>query len=217
MYHRFQRRHDSHVERVTYISGDTWNTNPSRSAGRRLSARTNGRCCGRASKPAATSSTLRAGGVDPWSPASDLPLSGRAAAPATPWPNVIHCGAGLDSQGRGDGWFELGSTIGWFAPKGFALSVGVAAGEGWIRVGQGHCFRVAFIDSERSRSVRAVVVLLVGGEKRSLRPSGPAPGAAEDVVVRRANVRCRMLARVRSREHRTARRHARMSARRSRR
>ena len=28
MYHRFHAPHDCQVERVTYISGDTWNVNP---------------------------------------------------------------------------------------------------------------------------------------------------------------------------------------------
>ncbi|HEY2594216.1 MAG TPA: archaetidylserine decarboxylase, partial [Chloroflexota bacterium] len=28
MYHRFHAPHDCHVDRVTYISGDTWNVNP---------------------------------------------------------------------------------------------------------------------------------------------------------------------------------------------
>ena len=28
MYHRFHAPHDCRVEQVTYISGDTWNTNP---------------------------------------------------------------------------------------------------------------------------------------------------------------------------------------------
>ena len=28
MYHRFHAPHDARVEKVTYISGDTWNTNP---------------------------------------------------------------------------------------------------------------------------------------------------------------------------------------------
>src|SRR5580704_15045497 len=28
MYHRFHAPHDCHVERVTYVSGDTWNVNP---------------------------------------------------------------------------------------------------------------------------------------------------------------------------------------------
>ena len=28
MYHRFHAPHDCRVERVTYISGDTWNVNP---------------------------------------------------------------------------------------------------------------------------------------------------------------------------------------------
>ena len=28
MYHRFHAPHDCHVDRVTYVSGDTWNVNP---------------------------------------------------------------------------------------------------------------------------------------------------------------------------------------------
>ena len=28
MYHRFHAPHDCSIERVTYISGDTWNVNP---------------------------------------------------------------------------------------------------------------------------------------------------------------------------------------------
>ena len=44
MYHRFHAPHDCRVEQVTYISGDTWNVNPSRSsASRSSSARTSAR------------------------------------------------------------------------------------------------------------------------------------------------------------------------------
>jgi len=50
-------------------------------------------------------------------------------------PNVIPCAAHF-AKGEEMGWFQHGSTIIVFAPKGFALCGGIAAGAR-VRMGQG--------------------------------------------------------------------------------
>jgi phosphatidylserine decarboxylase len=134
MYHRFHAPQDCTVEHVTYLSGDTWNVNPIALARvERLFCR---------NERAVLRARLARGG-DPVAlvPVAailvaslrlrflDLLLHLRYAGPAE-----IACDARL-SKGEEMGWFEHGSTIIVFAPRGFVLCDGVAPGAR-IRMGR---------------------------------------------------------------------------------
>ncbi len=134
MYHRFHAPADCTVERVTYISGDTWNTNPI------AVNRVEKLFC--KNERAVLRTRLRAGGhvVTLVPVASILVASIRLhfldvlLHLAYPGPNVIACEAPL-RKGEEMGWFELGSTIVVFAPAGFSLCEGATQGT-VIRMGQ---------------------------------------------------------------------------------
>ena len=134
MYHRFHAPHDATVEHVTYLSGDTWNVNPIALARvERLFCR-NERAVLRmrlaqgahpiALVPVAAIlvASLRLHCVD-----VQLHLHWRG-------PNEMPCSAPV-RKGEEMGWFEHGSTIIVFAPRGFALAEGVAPGTR-LRAGQ---------------------------------------------------------------------------------
>jgi phosphatidylserine decarboxylase len=134
MYHRFHAPHDCRVERVTYFSGDTWNVNPiALERVERLFCR---------NERAAIELRLRAGGesIALVAVAAVLVASIRLKFLAGPLdlryrgPNCIACDAEL-ARGEETGWFEHGSTIIVFAPRGFALHEGVRAGAR-LRVGE---------------------------------------------------------------------------------
>jgi phosphatidylserine decarboxylase len=134
MYHRFHSPHDCRVERVTYISGDTWNVNPSALRRvERLFCR-NERAVVRL-RLDATGATVLLVPVAAILVASirlhfaDVTLHLRYAGP-----NEIPCSARL-AKGEEMGWFEHGSTILVFAPNGFALHERVAEGA-VIRAGE---------------------------------------------------------------------------------
>jgi phosphatidylserine decarboxylase len=134
MYHRFHAPHDSHVERVTYISGDTWNTNPialkrverlfckNERAVLRTRLDANGALVTLVPVASILVASIRLHFLDIL-----LHLRHRG-------PNVIACDAPL-RKGQEVGWFELGSTIVVFAPRGFTLCEKVRDGT-VIRVGQ---------------------------------------------------------------------------------
>jgi phosphatidylserine decarboxylase len=134
MYHRFHAPADCRVEQVTYISGDTWNTNPI------AIKRVEKLFC--KNERAVIRTRLAAGGhpVTLVAVASILVASIRLHFADVllhlryGGPSVIPCDA---TALRGDelGWFELGSTIIVFAPKGFALCEEVGEGH-VIRMGQ---------------------------------------------------------------------------------
>jgi len=134
MYHRFHAPADCTVERVTYISGDTWNTNPI------AVNRVEKLFC--KNERAVLRTRLRAGGhvVTLVPVASILVASIRLhfldvlLHLAYPGPHVIACEAPL-RKGEEMGWFELGSTIVAFAPAGFSLCEGATQGT-VIRMGQ---------------------------------------------------------------------------------
>ncbi len=134
MYHRFHAPADCRVEQVNYISGDTWNVNPiALQRVERLFCK-NERAVIRCRLPqhgalvtlvpvaAILVASMRLKFLDVL-----LHLRYRG-------PNVIPCDAALR---RGDemGWFEHGSTILVFAPRGAALSEGIHEGSR-IRMGQ---------------------------------------------------------------------------------
>jgi phosphatidylserine decarboxylase len=134
MYHRFHAPHDCHVDQVTYISGDTWNVNPI--ALRRVEKLfcKNERCILQ-TRLAAGGQALTLVPVAAVLVASvrlhfldvQLGLKHRGA-------NLFRCNVAV-KKGQEMGWFEHGSTIIVFAPKGFSLCEDVREGTE-IRVGR---------------------------------------------------------------------------------
>jgi len=134
MYHRFHAPCDCTVERVTYISGDTWNVNPI--ALKRVeklfckneralieTTLTNGQRITLVPVAAILVASIRLHFLDVL-----LHLRYRG-------PNVIDCDTSF-KKGEEMGWFQHGSTIIVFAPQGFALCDGIAEGVR-VRMGQG--------------------------------------------------------------------------------
>ncbi len=137
MYHRFHAPHDGTIERVTYISGDTWNVNPialrrvenlfcknERAVVRtRLGAGDGvGHLVTLVPVAAILVASIRLHFLD-----VTMNMNYRGAAD-------IEC-ATLVRKGDELGWFEHGSTIIVFAPPGFRLCDGVREGTS-IRMGR---------------------------------------------------------------------------------
>jgi phosphatidylserine decarboxylase len=134
MYHRFHAPYDCRVERVTYISGDTWNVNPiALQRVERLFCKNERAVIRCRLKPSGALLTLVP--VAAILVASirlrflDVLLHVRYRGP-----NVIDCDASL-RKGEEMGWFEHGSTIIVFAPPGISPCAHLREGER-IRVGQ---------------------------------------------------------------------------------
>src|ERR1700681_1672957 len=134
MYPRFHAPQDCRIERVDFISGDTWNVNPiALKRVERLFCK-NERAVIRCRLP-------ESGALVTLVPVAailvasmrlkflDLLLHLRYRGP-----NVIPCSVALH-RGEEMGWFEHGSTIIVFAPRGTALGDGVQEG-GRVRMGQ---------------------------------------------------------------------------------
>ncbi len=134
MYHRFHAPHDCRVERVDYISGDTWNVNPiALKRVERLFCR---------NERAVIRCRLVAGGAQ----ITLVPVAAVLVASIRlhfadvllhlryRGPNLIPCNAQLH-KGQEMGWFQHGSTIIVFAPKGFSLCEGIRTGA-VVRTGQ---------------------------------------------------------------------------------
>lgn len=134
MYHRFHAPHDCQVEQVTYISGDTWNTNPialkrveklfckNERAVLRTRLRASGHVITLVPVAAILIASIRLHFLDVL-----LHLRHRG-------PNVIPCSAQFQ-KGEEMGWFQHGSTIIVFAPPGFVLCDNAQPGSR-IRLGQ---------------------------------------------------------------------------------
>ena len=133
MYHRFHAPHDCSVSGVTYISGDAWNVNPiALKKVQKLFCR---------NERALIHTRLAQGG---W-PVLLVPVAAVLVASIRlkfadvhlhlryQGPNDIAVQADL-KKGEEMGWFEHGSTILVFAPKGFTLAPGVTPG---MRIKQG--------------------------------------------------------------------------------
>jgi phosphatidylserine decarboxylase len=134
MYHRFHALHDCHVDRVTYISGDTWNVNPialkrierlfckNERAVIRTTLTANGDSVALVLVAAVLVASIRLHFLDVL-----LNLKHRG-------PNVIDCDASFH---KGDelGWFQHGSTAIVFAPDGYALCDGIQEGAR-VRMGE---------------------------------------------------------------------------------
>ena len=133
MYHRFHAPHDCRVDKVTYISGDTWNVNPI------ALKRVEKLFC--KNERAVIETTLAGGQAVTLVPVAAilvasirlhfldvlLSLKYRGA-------NVFACDASF-RKGEEMGWFQHGSTIIVFAPDGFSLCENVREGA-TIRMGQ---------------------------------------------------------------------------------
>jgi phosphatidylserine decarboxylase len=134
MYHRFHAPADCTVEQVTYISGDTWNTNPI------AVNRVEKLFC--KNERAIVRTRLAVGHhlITLVPVASILVASIRLhfldvlLHLAYSGPNVFSCQAPF-RKGQEMGWFELGSTIIVFAPDGFSLCEDVKPGT-VIQMGQ---------------------------------------------------------------------------------
>ena len=134
MYHRFHAPHDCRVERVTYLSGDTWNVNPI------ALKRVEKLFC--KNERAVLQTRLAATGH----PITLVPVA--AILVASIRLHVLDtvqylrrlgrkpfsCNAAF-SKGEEMGWFEHGSTIIVFAPEGFSLCENVRPGT-VVRMGQ---------------------------------------------------------------------------------
>jgi phosphatidylserine decarboxylase len=133
MYHRFHAPHDGRIERVTYISGDTWNVNPiALKRIERLFCK---------NERAVVQITLTAGArLTMVAVAAILVASirlhclGEALNAKYRGRNVVDCDSTV-RKGDELGWFEHGSTIIVLAPDGFALCDNIRDGAA-IRVGQ---------------------------------------------------------------------------------
>ena len=134
MYHRFHAPYDCRVERVTYVSGDTWNVNPialkrvenlfcrNERAIIRCRLNTSDQLVTLVPVAAILVASIRLHCADVL-----LHLKYRG-------PNTIPCDATL-RKGEEMGWFQHGSTMIAFAPEGLALSPRLRQG-GVIRMGQ---------------------------------------------------------------------------------
>ena len=134
MYHRFHAPHDLRVDRVTYITGDTWNVNPiALKRIERLFCK---------NERAAIECRLASNGL----PITLVPVAAILVASIRlrfldvrlhlryRGPNRIECNAQL-AKGQEMGWFEHGSTIIVLAPAGVSLCERWQTGD-VIRMGQ---------------------------------------------------------------------------------
>jgi phosphatidylserine decarboxylase len=134
MYHRFHAPHDCRVERVVYVSGDTWNVNPialkrierlfckNERAIVQTKLTPGGQAVTLVAVAAILVASIRLHCLD-----AVLSLQHRG-------PNVFDCHAEF-AKGEELGWFEHGSTIIVFAPDNFALCEDVREGA-TIRAGE---------------------------------------------------------------------------------
>jgi len=134
MYHRFHAPCDCRIEQVTYISGDTWNVNPIALARIEKLFCKNERAVIRAMMP-------QLGVVITMVPVAAILVASirlHFLNVALNWgyrgAMDLHCSAEFQ-KGQEMGWFEHGSTIIVFAPKGIALCDPVRQGA-VIRMGK---------------------------------------------------------------------------------
>jgi phosphatidylserine decarboxylase len=133
MYHRFHAPESGRISKLTYISGDTWNVNPvALKRVERLFCR---------NERAVIEMQLADG-----TPLLLVPVAAILVASMRlhfadvllhlryKGPNVIPCDAAV-KRGEELGWFQHGSTIIVFAPRGFALCEGLSSGTR-IKMGQ---------------------------------------------------------------------------------
>jgi phosphatidylserine decarboxylase len=134
MYHRFHAPHDCRVAKVIYMSGDTWNVNPiALKRVERLFCKNERAVIATSVSQSGTPITLVAvaailvAGIRLHCLEGSHNLRQRGT-------NVILCDSHFH-KGEEMGWFEHGSTILVFAPKGFSLCEGICEGA-TIRMGE---------------------------------------------------------------------------------
>ena len=133
MYHRFHAPHDCRVERVIYISGDTWNVNPialariERLFCRNERAVIEARLAGGDALTLVPVAAILVACIRLHCLPAPLTLSYRGA-------NVLPCAADY-RKGDEMGWFEHGSTIVMLAPSAWSFADNVQPGR-IIRQGQ---------------------------------------------------------------------------------
>ncbi len=134
MYHRFHAPHDMSVREVIYVSGDTWNVNPV------ALARVEKLFC-RNERAVIPAQLAHNGDIITLVPVAAVLVASIRLHFADVLlhlkyrgPNPIACRATL-SKGEEMGWFQHGSTIVVFAPRGYTLCEGVASGT-IVRAGQ---------------------------------------------------------------------------------
>jgi phosphatidylserine decarboxylase len=127
MYHRFHAPHACRVQQVTYFSGDTWNVNPI--ALRRVERLfcKNERAMIRARLEASGHEVLLVPVAAVLVASIRLHFLDVLLHLRYRGPNVIPCDARF-AKGQEMGWFQHGSTILVFAPRGFALHERVCEG-----------------------------------------------------------------------------------------
>jgi phosphatidylserine decarboxylase len=133
MYHRFHAPHDCSVQRVTYISGDTWNVNPI--ALRRIEKL----FC--KNERAVIEARLRNGDHMTLVPVAAILVAcirlhclNKPLDLAYRGPNVMACAADY-RKGDEIGWFEHGSTIVMLVPGSWSFAENVQSGK-VIRMGE---------------------------------------------------------------------------------
>jgi len=133
MYHRFHAPHDSRLEHVTYISGDTWNVNPI------ALQRVEQLFC--KNERAVLHMRLHDGRPFLMVPVAAVLVASMRLHAANvllhlryKGANEIPCDARC-AKGEEMGWFQHGSTILVFVPPGMTLAPGIETGAR-IRMGQ---------------------------------------------------------------------------------
>ena len=127
MYHRFHAPHDGTVERVTYISGDTWNVNP-------IALKRVERLFAKNERAVIRTRLAGSGHLVTLVPVAAILVASIRLHFLDVVMNMNYRGATtIDCDAafkKGDelGWFEHGSTIIVFAPKGFRLCDDVREG-----------------------------------------------------------------------------------------
>ena len=134
MYHRFHAPHDCRVEQVTYISGDTWNTNP-------IALKRVERLFCKNERAVLRTRLDKSGHLLTLVPVASILVASIRLHFLDVLLHLRHVGANVIAchapfrRGEEMGWFQLGSTIIVFAPKGFTLCAGVKPGT-VIRLGE---------------------------------------------------------------------------------
>ena len=133
MYHRFHAPHDVQLQHVTYISGDTWNVNPvALKRVQELFCKNERAVLHMQTQEGVPFLIVPVAAVLVASMrfhAVDVLLNLRYKGP-----NEMPCDAAY-AKGQEMGWFEHGSTILVFVPKGFDLAQGISSGQR-IQMGQ---------------------------------------------------------------------------------
>jgi phosphatidylserine decarboxylase len=134
MYHRFHAPYDCTVEKVTYISGDTWNVNP-------IALERIAKLFCKNERAVIPAMLGRSGPLVTMVPVAAILVAGIRLhfldvllSAQYRGPTEICCQASF-TKGQEMGWFEHGSTIIVFAPKGVTLCDSVQQGS-TIRMGR---------------------------------------------------------------------------------